>query len=96
MCPGSAVRFGSVEVACICMRTEYHVTSSVDNASIGIRGHVVQKCVDKLFRAYCRFRLASSDGVKHYKQFVVHSSCIVEEQPDDLLDTQKAFGRECG
>ncbi len=85
-----------VEVACICVRTEYHVTSSVDNAIIGIRGHVVQKCVDKLFRAYCCFRLVSSDGVKRYEQFVVHSSCIVGERPDDFLDTQKAFGQECG
>ncbi len=92
MCPGSAARFGFVEVACIHVRTEYHVTSSVDNSIIGIRGHIVQKCVDKLFRAYCCFRLASSDGIKRYEQFVVHSSCIVEDQPDDLLDMQKAFG----
>jgi len=96
VCPCSASRFGFVEVAGIRVRTEYHVTSSVDNTIIGIRGHVVKKCVDKFFHAYCCFRLASSNGIKRYEQFVVHSSCIVEERPDDLLYLQKAFCREWG
>ena len=92
MCPGSASRFGLIDVACICMRTEYHVTSSVNNTIIGIRGHIVLKCMDKFSCAYYCIRLAGSNGIKHYEQVVVHSSCIVEERPDDLLYLQKAFG----
>ncbi len=48
MCTCPAAGLNLVEVSCICMRTEYHVTCSVDNAIIGVCGNIVQERFDKL------------------------------------------------
>ncbi len=49
MCTYFEAGLSLVEVSCIYMRTEYHVTCSVDNAIIGVCGHIVQERFDKLF-----------------------------------------------
>ncbi len=41
VCPSSALRFGFVEVACIRVRAEHHVASSIYNTIIGIHCHIV-------------------------------------------------------
>jgi hypothetical protein len=49
MCTCSAVGSSLIEVSCIYMCPEYHVTCSVDNAVIGVCGDVVQEHIHKLF-----------------------------------------------
>jgi hypothetical protein len=41
MCTCSAVGLSFVEVSCICMHADYHVTCSVDNAIVGVCGDIV-------------------------------------------------------
>jgi hypothetical protein len=66
MCTCSAVRSSFVEVSCICMHTEYHVTCTVDNAIVGVCGNVVQEHVNKLFHVYCCLSLSCADGIECY------------------------------
>jgi hypothetical protein len=66
MCTCSAVRSSFVEVSCICMRAEDHVTCFVDNAIIGVCGDVVQECFNKVSHVYCCLSLSCADGIECY------------------------------
>jgi hypothetical protein len=64
------------------MRTEYHVTHSVDNAIVGICGDVVEEHFNKLSHVYCRLSLLCTNGIECYQQLIVNSSCMIQEGPN--------------
>jgi hypothetical protein len=59
-------RSSFIEVSCICMRAEYHVTCSVDNAVVGVCGVVVQERFNKLFCVYRCLSLLCADDIECY------------------------------
>ncbi len=77
MCTCSAVGSRFLEVSCICMRAEYHVTCSVDNAIIGVCGDVVQEHFNKLFHVYHCLSLSCADSIECYQQLIIDSLCII-------------------
>ena len=46
MCSRAAARLGFVEKSCISVSTEDHATSTVDDAVVRIRGHIVEEEVN--------------------------------------------------
>jgi hypothetical protein len=78
MCTCSAAGSSLVEVSCICMCAEYHVTCSVNNALVGVCGNVVQERFNKLFHVYRCLSLLCTDGIECYQQLINDSSCIIQ------------------
>ena len=95
MCTCSAAGFSLIEVSCICMCTEHHYggTMSVENALIGVVcGNVVQEHFDQLFSVYPCLSLSCADGIECNQMLVIDSSCVIKEQPNNLLNALEAFG----
>ncbi len=96
MCTCSAAGSSFVEVSCICMRTEYHVTCFVDNATVGVCGDVVEERFNKLFRVYRCLSLLCADGIECYQQLIIDSSCIIQLGPNNFLNVLDAFWQQGG
>ncbi len=94
MCTCSAARSSFVEIASICMRTEYRVTRSVDNAIIGVCGDIVEGVFQCLFPVYCCLSLLCADGIECYQQLIVASLCIIQEGPDNFLNALDMLWRQ--
>ncbi len=75
----SAARVGSIEEACICVGTKYHVACTVDYAVIRIGSIIVEWEVHCLLCGNSGIGLADSNGAERHKKFVINRSCIVEQ-----------------
>jgi hypothetical protein len=79
--------------ASVGVSTEYHGTSVICGAVVGVGGQVVKKLVHSNFGGFGGGGLLGTQGAESGKEVVVDCTCIVEESADDALNSLDTF---CG
>ncbi len=79
--------------ASIGVRAENHVAGAICGAVIWVRGQVVKELVHGNTGGFSGCGLLGAQGAEAGKEFVVNSTCVVEESADDALNSFDTF---CG
>ncbi len=67
------------------MSAENHVAGTICGAVVGVRGQVVEKLVHGNICGISGCGLLGTEGAKSGKEFVIDSTCVVEESTNDAL-----------
>ena len=91
VCSSCGLGVGFIEVGCVSINVENHVTGMEVNDCIRVRGCIVEESSAGLHGCLCAGSLRGGNGVESFEDGVVNGTSIVEEHPDNLLD--KFLGR---
>ncbi len=75
------------------VNAEYHIAGMICGAFVGVRGQVVKKLVHGNIGGFSGCGLLGTEGAEGGKEFVVDSTCIVEESANDAVNSFDTF---CG
>jgi hypothetical protein len=75
------------------MSAENHVAGAICGAIVWVRGQVVEELVHGNIGGFSGCCLLEAQGAEGSKEFVVDSTCIVEESTNDALNSFDTF---CG
>ncbi len=73
---------------------ENHVAGAICGAVVRVRGQVVKKLVRGNIGCFSGCGLLGTQGAEGGKEFVVDSTCIVEESANDALNSFDTFCEE--
>ncbi len=73
--------------------TENHVTEAICGVIVGVHGQVVKKLVHGNIGGFSDCGLLGTEGAEGGKEFVVNSTCVVEESANYALNSFDTF---CG
>ncbi len=77
----------------ISVSAEKHVTGTICGAIVGVHGQVVKKLVHGNIGGFSGCGLLGTEGAEGGNEFVVDSTCVVEESTNDALNSFDTF---CG
>jgi hypothetical protein len=90
---GSTAALGFIVKAGIGMSAENHVAGAICGAVIWVRGQVVKELVQGNIGGFSGYGSLGTQGAKGGKEFIVDTTCVVEESANYALNSFDIF---CG